>query len=164
MLLPPQLSIHHGYDAAWNAHEADFEMLRLTVQGCRANQKWWWFYLKCLVINCHGSGDASEKAQMFAELGQSRQLGEVTLFATPVQAVRTYESKFLGVLLTWNESLPFEPQCHSRNCTATETRASLPPPPPDSGLILFAFLGTCTVHTKHFPTSAAIIFKVSFIN
>lgn len=69
MLLPPQLSVHHCYNAAWNDHEADFEMLQLTVQACKSNRKWWWFSWKRFLMKRYGSEDASEETQMFAELG-----------------------------------------------------------------------------------------------
>lgn len=39
--------------------------------------------------------DISEEAQTFAQLRQSGELGQVTLFTTPVQAVHAHESKFL---------------------------------------------------------------------
>lgn len=43
--------------------------------------------------------DALEQAQIFAELGQSTEFGEITSFTRPLQAVPTCESKTLGFLL-----------------------------------------------------------------
>lgn len=89
---------------------------------------------------------------------EAGQLGQVGLLTTLVQAVCIHESKYTRLFCPPEVNLsPFNPSAIAETVQPEKSGLSYPSPSlpllqmvPDSGLILFSFLGTCIAHTSQF--------------